>query len=155
MVALSAISRKLPPVQACIKTYVCETHDDALDVSFTTPSVNGAFEIQINDRVVELRVTDTFALAWGGLVGNNWLKSVTYFATCCSFSTISSTSWAVERKVWTISKNEEISAEYPQLDGSTERLQPFVDIRSNLLCWLRPSRPDTHGWSSVKIVFEG
>ncbi|KIO18667.1 glycoside hydrolase family 13 protein [Tulasnella calospora MUT 4182] len=125
--------------------------DPALLVSFSA-AVDGPFGIQVIDASQNPQVIDILAIAWSSLSGGTWMEKSEYVASLCSFSNVTSkTSWAVEQKVWKISKDGELSAEYPKPDGSAERLQPRKIITQERIWWYRPPAPSDH---HAIIVFE-
>lgn len=129
--------------------------DDALLVSFSASPLGESFEIQIIDTFELGRVIDVLAFFWHGLSGEEWLNDYRSIAGFCAFSNLKSkTPYAAERKVWTISKDGELTGEYPKADGGAERLQPYRTRLDRVIYWLRPSTPDTYGWGPVRIVIE-
>ncbi|KIO29814.1 hypothetical protein M407DRAFT_21065 [Tulasnella calospora MUT 4182] len=93
-----------------------DTAELALSVLLTPPASDNAFEIKVASEVST--ASDAVGITWSSLTDTQWVKNTAFIAVCCSWSTVkSTTTWAVERDIWKLSDDSELSVQYPKPSG--------------------------------------
>lgn len=126
--------------------HVERSSNDALSIELTSSSTYDVQEIVISGN-------DSLAATWVG-ASLQWVKGTRSAAACCSWSkTTSVTKWQTEKRIWTVSGENEVSAKYPNPNGGAELLRPCIDHNGGFLRWVGTSN-EGYGYEFVKVVFE-